>query len=42
MVGLRSELLEKNRIRCRQRMVQDGVPGLMGQRLECGSCGKQA
>ena len=30
VVGLRSELLEKNRIWCRQRMVQDGVPGLMG------------
>ena len=42
VVGLWSELLEKTRIRCRQRMVQDGDTGLAGQRLERGSCGKQA
>lgn len=42
VVGLWSELLGKTRIRCRQKMVQDGVTGLAGWRLECGSCGKQA
>ena len=42
VLGLWSELLEKTRMRCRQRMVQDGDTGLAGQRLECGSCDKQA